>query len=120
MKSNEPLLSVLELKVLSLLSDDFYSLYEVGWFIHSNCGYPKDESAEIAMNAVKSLLQKNMVALFNQHLGNATLEPLSDAQFETKFQVVEQWISQDTSKEHIVVTATDLGEQYYQKHYKRT
>lgn len=118
MTSIEPLHNDLELKVLSLLTDDYFSLYEVSWYINSSCGYGNEESAIVAMKTIKTMLEKYMVALFNQHLGNATVEPITNAQSDRLFIEIDHYISQDPSKEHIVVTATEFGEQYYQEHYR--
>lgn len=108
-----------QLEILSLFTDDYYSLYEASWFARSHFGFGENESIAFCKAALSSLVEINFIAFYHQNLMNNTTALLTEEELKKVFRQKKLWISQDISKVHIVVGSTEHGRNYYKKHFNK-
>lgn len=112
-------LTVIELQVLSSISDDDYFLYEVEWELNTHYPERRGETNRLAaIETLRRLYERGLVeaSWFTERL--ALIRPLSATEFAEQLKDAENWVPGCSGPRCIQVTTTDAGFQECTRAYR--
>jgi len=100
-------------KILELVEDDYYNLYEVFWYVKEYGNFKKSEGLEITRSNVEKLYNDKLVNIFEREGLDGQIKPiLNDDKVKKLINSNISWEVPKSTDTHIILTISSAGEKY--------